>query len=446
MSELEDQISKLTCKFNDSDLENQYKEMKWEKNSNYIWNLMLLGHIIFLLVILDDVKIFGESLGVQPLYILTHVICSIIVYILILSEVNRKKYYEPYFTLVIPILMINGAYHYHIDENAVFGPGVAVLPLLTLLYFTIYPVDFLNSFFIVLSSVSAFLIYLLESGILLGEQVPYLFVMPFVYGVFVKRSNEFKSRIDYVKTEELKVLRIQAQNASKAKSDFLANMSHELRTPLNAIIGYSEMLMEEAEDDGLDTYADDLNKINSSGEHLLTLINDILDLSKIEAGKMEMHIEEFDFDKHLTQIEATAKPLVEKNGNEFIIEKPDDLEKLTNDQTKLRQVLFNMISNAAKFTKKGTVTLSITNYGETVRFAVTDTGIGMNAEQLGKVFEEFTQAESSTSKEYGGTGLGLPISKKMTEMMGGVMEVESEEGRGTTFSITIPIVVEEVEE
>ena len=126
------------------------------------------------------------------------------------------------------------------------------------------------------------MIYLLEADVILGEQIPYILVIPFIYGVFVKRSNEFKSRIDYIKTEELKILRVKAQNASKAKSDFLANMSHELRTPLNAIIGYSEMLMEEAEDDELDTYADDLNKINSSGEHLLTLINDILDLSKIE--------------------------------------------------------------------------------------------------------------------------------------------------------------------
>jgi len=443
MSELKEQINKLTCKFNDSDLENQYKEMKWEKNSNYIWNLMILGHIIFLLIILDDIKQLG---GIPPIYISVQIICSLAVYFLLFYEHYRKDYYDLYFTLTIPILMVNGAYHYYITPEAVFGPGAAALPLLTLLYFTIYPVDFLNSFFIVLTTVAAFMIYLLEVNVISGEQVPYILVIPFVYGIFVKRSNEFNSRIDYVKTEELKILRVQAQNASKAKSDFLANMSHELRTPLNAIIGYSEMLMEEAEDDGLDTYADDLNKINSSGEHLLTLINDILDLSKIEAGKMEMHIEEFEFDNHVIQIEATAKPLVEKNGNEFVIEKPDNLEKLTNDQTKLRQILFNMISNAAKFTKKGTVTLSITNYGEKVRFAVTDTGIGMNAEQLGKVFEEFTQAESSTSKEYGGTGLGLPISKKMTEMMGGVMEVESEEGKGTTFSITIPIVVEEVEE
>ena len=441
MAELEENINRLTCKFNDKELENQYKEMKWKKNSNYIWNLMILGHIIFLLVILDDIN----QLGIQPIYISVQIICSIALYILLFYEEYRKNYYDIYFTLAIPTLMVNGAYHYYMDPDALFGPGAAALPLLTLLYFTIYPVDFLNSFFIVVTSLAAFLVYLLEMEIVTDEQVPYLLVIPFVYGVFIKRSNEFKNRIDYMKTEELKFLRTQAQNATKAKSEFLANMSHELRTPLNAILGYSEMLKDDAEDDGLDAYSEDLTKINSSGEHLLTLVNDILDLSKIEAGKMELHVEEFELEKHIKQIEATAKPLVEKNENNFVIEKPDDIEKLTNDQTKLRQILFNMISNAAKFTKKGTVTLGITKYDEKVRFAVTDTGIGMNAEQLGKVFEEFTQAESSTSKDYGGTGLGLPISKKMTEMMGGVMEVESEEGRGTTFSITIPIVIQEEE-
>ena len=439
MAELEEQISRITCKFHDQNLEDQYKEMKWEKNGNYIWNLMLLGHIIFLLIILDDIN----QLGVQPIYISVHIICSISVYILLFYEEYRKNYYDIYFTLIIPLLMVNGAYHYYMDQEALFGPGAAALPLLTLLFFTIYPVDFINSFFIVLTTVAAFLVYLLDVGVISGEQIPYLLVIPFIYGIFVKRSNEFKNRIDYMKTEELKFLRTQAQNATKAKSEFLANMSHELRTPLNAILGYSEMLKDDAEDDGLDAYSEDLTKINSSGEHLLTLVNDILDLSKIEAGKMELHVEEFELEKHIKQIEATAKPLVEKNENNFVIEKSDDIGKLTNDQTKLRQILFNMISNAAKFTKKGTVTLGITKYDEKVRFAVTDTGIGMNAEQLGKVFEEFTQAESSTSKDYGGTGLGLPISKKMTEMMGGVMEVESQEGEGTTFSIIIPIVVQE---
>ena len=257
-------------------------------------------------------------------------------------------------------------------------------------------------------------------------------------------SLEESDKIMRKQKDDLKIAMEKAQSANKAKSEFLANMSHELRTPLNAIIGYSEMLMEEAEDDGLDTYSEDLTKINSSGDHLLTLINDILDLSKIEAGKMDMHIEEFDFANFLKQIEATAKPLVEKNKNEFIIKCKTEKLKLKNDQTKLRQILFNMLSNAAKFTKKGTITLQIKpEKKENLRFDVTDTGIGMSKEQLGKVFEEFTQAESSTSKDYGGTGLGLPISKKMTEIMGGKMEVKSKKGKGTTFSIIIPISVED---
>ena len=433
-------INRVTCTFNDQTLEKEYKKVKLEKNKKYIWNLMILGHLIFLLVILDDLK----QLGIQPIYVLVHIIASVTVYFLLIYEKYREEYYEAYFTFVIPALMANGAYHYSMNEDAFFGPGEAVLPLLTLLFFTIYPVNFLNSFFIVAATVVGFLLYLLDMDIITSAQIPYLLVMPFVYGVFVKRSNEYRDRIDYVKTEELKILREQAQNASKAKSDFLANMSHELRTPLNAILGYSEMLTEDAEDDGLETYAADLAKIQSSGEHLLTLINDILDLSKIEAGKMELHVEEFEFEKHLNQIEATAKPLVEKNGNKFILENNVSLKNLKNDQTKLRQILFNMLSNAAKFTKEGTVILSISAIENDIKFAVSDTGIGMNEEQLGKVFDEFTQAEASTAKDYGGTGLGLPISKKMTELMGGKMEVESEEGKGTTFSITIPLGIEEV--
>ena len=439
-------INRYTRTFRDPELEKGYLEDRWEKNKKFIWTVVVVAHLLFIPIIGDDIKQLGPDVSDVPFtYFIPHILSTPITWALILREDLLKKYYSEYFTYVNMIAMLNGAYHYNLDHSATFPPGAIAIPLTILLFFMVYPINFLNSMILVLTTSTAFLIYLSNVGLIESSQIFYIYGLPFAYGAFVKWSNENNRRLDYWKNEELNLLSIKAESASKAKSDFLANMSHELRTPLNAIIGYSEMLTEEAEDDGLETYASDLRKINSSGEHLLTLINGVLDLSKIEAGKMDMHIEEFDFNYFLDQIKATVKPLIEKNKNTFVVEKPDDLDKLTNDQTKLRQILFNMLSNAAKFTKEGSINLAVTNYGEKVRFAVTDTGIGMNAEQLGKVFEEFTQAEATTSKDYGGTGLGLPISKKMAEMMGGIMEVESVEGKGTTFSITIPVIVAEAE-
>ena len=439
-------INRYTRTFRDPELEEGYLEDRWEKNKKFIWTVVVVAHLLFIPIIGDDIKQLGPEISDVPVtYFIPHILSTPITWALILREDLLKKYYSEYFTYVNMIAMLNGAYHYNLDHSATFPPGAIAIPLTILLFFMVYPINFLNSMILVLTTSTAFLIYLSNVGLIESSQIFYIYGLPFAYGAFVKWSNENNRRLDYWKNQELNLLSIKAESASKAKSEFLANMSHELRTPLNAIIGYSEMLIEEAEDDELENYVQDLSKVHSSGEHLLSLINEILDLSKIEAGKMEMYIEEFDFNMHLDQIEATAKPLIEKNQNEFIVDKPDDIKNLTNDQTKLRQILFNMLSNAAKFTKNGVITLTVSNYGDKIRFAVSDTGIGMSPEQLGKVFEEFTQADSSTSKNYGGTGLGLPISKKIAEMMGGIMEVESEEGKGTTFSITIPVVVTEAE-
>ena len=235
-----------------------------------------------------------------------------------------------------------------------------------------------------------------------------------------------------------------AKSASEAKSDFLAKISHELRTPLNAIIGYSEMLMEDASDEGLEDFVEDLDKIHSSGTHLLTLINDLLDISKIEAGKMELHLEDFNLKDLVSLIEATTKPLLEKNSNKFVVKIDKSIETMKSDETKLKQVLLNMISNSSKFTKEGTVSLEISAESKNrVKFELSDTGIGMTEDQLKNVFEEFTQAETSTSKDYGGTGLGLPICKKITELMGGKIKVKSKIGEGTTFSIIVPKTIKE---
>jgi signal transduction histidine kinase len=239
--------------------------------------------------------------------------------------------------------------------------------------------------------------------------------------------------------EELQEANAQLAEASKHKSDFLANMSHELRTPLNAIIGYSEMLQEEAEDLDQETLIPDLQKVNAAGKHLLGLINDILDLSKIEAGKMDLFVETFVVGQLVQDVEAIVRPLVEKNANTLVVECPEDVGAMHADQTKVRQTLFNLLSNAAKFTSAGTITLTVAcDADDWLTFAVSDTGIGMTEEQLGRLFEAFSQAEASIRSKYGGTGLGLAISRHFCQLMGGDLTAESVHGRGSTFTVRLP--------
>ncbi len=250
-----------------------------------------------------------------------------------------------------------------------------------------------------------------------------------------KREEELNKTIT-----ELDLAREKANAANQTKSQFLANMSHELRTPLNAIIGLTEMLKEDAADDGLEDFEEPLDRVFNAGKHLLTLINDVLDLSKIEAGRVELFNETFELNQILDDVMKTSSPLAQKNDNELVIKYKTDIDFVTADQTRVKQVVLNLISNACKFTEKGKITVGVNKImqsgGDLISIEVSDTGIGMSEEQMARLFNSFVQADSSTTRKYGGTGLGLTISKQLAILMGGDVVVNSELGKGTTFTAT----------
>ncbi|HZA66667.1 MAG TPA: response regulator [Geminicoccaceae bacterium] len=250
--------------------------------------------------------------------------------------------------------------------------------------------------------------------------------------------------ITALKQREQQVLeaRDQAMEATRAKSRFLANMSHELRTPLNAIIGITEMLKEDAGEQGAEDQVEPLDRIHRAGNHLLHLINEILDLSKIEAGRLELHVEDVDIRALVDEAAATATPLAEKNRNRLQVACPDDVGVMASDLTRLRQVILNLLANACKFTTDGEVALEVARErqepGDVIRFTVRDTGIGMTSEQMSKLFQEFSQADTSTTRRFGGTGLGLAISRRLCQAMGGDIALVSEPGKGTTATVRLP--------
>jgi signal transduction histidine kinase len=252
--------------------------------------------------------------------------------------------------------------------------------------------------------------------------------------------SDLEQKVDD-RTRELSAANRQLAEASQHKSQFLASMSHELRTPLNAVIGLTEMMVTNAQRFGTEKALEPLRRVNAAGTHLLGLINEVLDLSKIEAGKLDLNVETVDLPRLVDEVIGTAGQLAGKNGNRLVVDSPDNLAALTTDPMRLKQILLNLLSNACKFTKEGEVALrvrQVANGGDWIELAVADTGIGLTPEQQAKLFQEFTQADSLTARRYGGTGLGLALSRKLARMMGGDITVASEAGQGSVFTVRLP--------
>ncbi len=298
-----------------------------------------------------------------------------------------------------------------------------------------------------IQALNLFMGVVMVAVLLLGTLVLFIMRLSSRQRMLVQHQNGLLELRVRKRTAKLREANRRLEMANHAKAEFLSRVSHELRTPLNAIIGYSELIMEDSEEAGLAHLVKDSHRVHSAGVHLLALIDEVLDISKIEAGHMELCLEPFEIRRMVESLLATVAPLMEKNGNRFRIKYLAEPGRMIADQGKLCQILLNLLSNAAKFTQEGEVCLEIDSIGHPeqgeVRFCITDTGIGMSPAQLERIFDEFIQADTRVARDYGGTGLGLAISRRLCELMGGKIDVSSEEGQGSVFCVDMPRLLEQ---
>lgn len=439
-------INPFSLRFIDHEIEKSFHENHLHTLTLFARAGLTLGFLLYSVFGILDIWMIPDQK--ETVWVIRAVVCAVFILCFLFSFLHAFKQHNQPSQLIaaligglgvvymVAIIPLEAGYYYY-----------AGLILAVVFYYIIIGLNFTKALFANLILVFAYEIVVLTKNLPIHMIVNNNF---FLIGVSIIAGTggyiiEHQRRIAFYQSLRIKTLKEQADLAVKAKSQFFANMSHELRTPLNAIIGYSEMLLENVSEKDNKEQHSDLSAIENSGRHLLGLINDILDLAKVDSGKFELFLEDIEIPKLLNEVKATAMPLASKNGNEVIFDAYDAPPVMRTDSMRLSQVLLNLISNACKFTHNGTITIRVNTNKNHALFSVQDTGVGMTHEQLKKVFNEFQQADSSVAGSYGGTGLGLSISKQLVEMMGGDISVLSEPGKGTTFTANLPINTLDVE-